>query len=819
MKPNKIYCSVFFILIVITIFGQTSWERITPNPQERSINDIIKIPGTNKLIAVGEGSTVMTSETEGVSWDIYLNPAGEDNRYICKGVYFINENTGFINGGYETILKTIDGGNNWYIVHDFSSGFQKTINEIEFISETKGFAIAENGQLIKSTDTGETWGLIESGTSFDLNVIEFADPENGFIFSEGDEYLKTVDGGETWSVETLQSPISGSYVKDVYFIDPSTGIAIGSKYIEGSLQGFIYKTNDGGNTWTEVLHDENGWYWPSAIDFVNNNKGMVSCNTIMYGCINYVTDDAGDTWVETPMFYYSIDPCRALYYDEEKAIIAGNWGMIAYSENEGETWGFHSNRTFYGEIFDAQFINGEIGFASAINGAGGASIYNIYKTFDGGENWFPIISTFSQPAFYFIDEDKGFVVSNEIGFSFYKTTNGGQEWTLIEFPEFDLEPLCIRFYDEQHGLVCGNHTLLKTSDGGITWSEINTGTNSFNDIEYKNGDDVFICGNSYLLKSLDGGETWEEHPFGSNIHASDIYFKNSNTAYITGMDTILISEDGGETWEGTSLDNENTIFFQSIHFPSEDVGYAVGHGQFESIVKTTNGGESWNTINSKTTSGLNAVYFKNEDNGLAFGENGIVLKTGGTLQLNPPVNFTLGFGYECPNTIFYLDWEEPDLNNTPDLAGFNIYRNDTLLLVTGPNIFNYNETLNPFSGWEEPICYYVTAVYENPIGESVSTEELCGGWLTGFGQSLSYEINLDCYPNPFYSSTQILFSNLKQKGKILIFDQTGKQIQTYPINQNMEVLEITGKHLKPGIYFYYLKTDEGISETKKMIKL
>jgi len=56
-------------------------------------------------------------------------------------------------------------------------------------------------------------------------------------------------------------------------------------------------------------------------------------------------------------------------------------------------------------------------------------------------------------------------------------------------------------------------------------------------------------------------------------------------------------------------------------------GYAVGHGQFESIVKTTNGGETWNTINSKTTSGLNAVYFSDENSGLVFGENGIVLKT------------------------------------------------------------------------------------------------------------------------------------------------------------------------------------------------
>ncbi|RLD57689.1 MAG: hypothetical protein DRJ05_09275, partial [Bacteroidetes bacterium] len=339
MKFNKFYLIPFFVLFTSTIIGQAPWERVTPSPQEHSINDICKIPGTDKLIAVGEGSTVMISENDGVNWDIYLNPTGEDNGYNCKGVHFINENTGFIYGGKETILKTMDGGKNWVLTFNGNSNASwEYINEIEFVNETTGFAITNDGQILKSTDTGESWENIESGASFDLNVLEFADTENGLIFSYGDEYLKTTDGGESWSIENLPASISGLYFKDVYFTSSSSGIAIGSKYIQESTEGFIYKTDDGGITWTEVFHDENGWYWPVAIDFANENQGMVSCNTIMYGCINYVTYNGGDTWEETPMFWFSIDPCRALHYEEDKAIIAGNMGMIAYSENDGENW-------------------------------------------------------------------------------------------------------------------------------------------------------------------------------------------------------------------------------------------------------------------------------------------------------------------------------------------------------------------------------------------------------------------------------------------------------------------------------------------------
>jgi hypothetical protein len=74
-------------------------------------------------------------------------------------------------------------------------------------------------------------------------------------------------------------------------------------------------------------------------------------------------------------------------------------------------------------------------------------------------------------------------------------------------------------------------------------------------------------------------------------------------------------------------------------------------------------------------------------------------------------------------------------------------------------------------------------------------------------------------PNPFKGNTIIMFElHHGNKAELTIFDQTGKQIQSYPINKNMEALEIQGEELKPGIYFYQLKTDDGISETKKMIK-
>jgi len=152
----------------------------------------------------------------------------------------------------------------------------------------------------------------------------------------------------------------------------------------------------------------------------------------------------------------------------------------------------------------------------------------------------------------------------------------------------------------------------------------------------------------------------------------------------------------------------------------------VGDGPFETIVKTIDGGDTWFTINSGTTSGLNAVYFSDDYNGLIAGHGGVVLKT-------------------------------------------------------------------------------------------------TSGGITGFEESKLVSPNslLEIYPNPFTRKVSI---NLNPSGnwsigQITLFDQNGKLIQNDIVNKSSEKLTISTDHLQPGVYFFQLKTSNGISETRKMIKL
>ena len=170
-------------------------------------------------------------------------------------------------------------------------------------------------------------------------------------------------------------------------------------------------------------------------------------------------------------------------------------------------------------------------------------------------------------------------------------------------------------------------------------------------------------------------------------------------------------------------------------------------------------------------------------------------------------------------TQFILTWEAPDSTNNAELIGFNVYRNDSLLITLDPTTFTYNETLNYWPGFAE-MCYAVSAVYINPAGESNITEIQCFGWLTGENEMVPGLFNFYAIPIPFDNQVTFhfkLFEN--ESAEITILDITGKPLQRYSIETQADRLRISTDNLKPGIYFYQLKTASGVTDTKKMIKL
>ncbi|MGB5288100.1 MAG: T9SS type A sorting domain-containing protein, partial [Ignavibacteriaceae bacterium] len=133
----------------------------------------------------------------GVNWNFipfYLN----NNEGRATGVDFTDVNTGYVSAGrfdlYGAIAKTIDGGQTWV-----ATTFPDVLWDIDFpISSASqvGYAVGSEGTILKTYDAGGNWQQQQSGTILKLNKAHFLDLDFGFAVGENGLILRTTTGGE-----------------------------------------------------------------------------------------------------------------------------------------------------------------------------------------------------------------------------------------------------------------------------------------------------------------------------------------------------------------------------------------------------------------------------------------------------------------------------------------------------------------------------------------------------------------------------------------------------------------------------------------------
>ncbi|MEO8210003.1 MAG: T9SS type A sorting domain-containing protein [bacterium] len=145
----------------------------------------------------------------------------------------------------------------------------------------------------------------------------------------------------------------------------------------------------------------------------------------------------------------------------------------------------------------------------------------------------------------FINPNTGYITTGYIptlGYDFYKTTNGGFDWTYINSTNASK----LYFYDEYFGFKLSNRMIYKTTDGGISWI-VSDPVNYFNDFYFFNKDIGYVCGsNGIIKKTVDGGTNWIIQTTPITINLNAISFYNSDFGVAVGdSGKILITTIGG----------------------------------------------------------------------------------------------------------------------------------------------------------------------------------------------------------------------------------------------------------------------------------
>ena len=248
-----------------------------------------------------------------------------------------------------------------------------------------------------------------------------------------------------------------------------------------------------------------------------------------------------------------------------------------------------------------------------------------------------------------------------------KTTDGGLNWTVFnKGPEYYLYSVC--FTDENTGYAAGSNfdgcTILKTVDAGASWNSVYGGTGGgFTSIcfpDFNTGYAMDRIGD--IVKTTDGGLTWTRHPIVPVLpYLNSVFFTSVNTGYVAGYNgrgVIIKTINGGETWDTLSCAVKTSL--TSVFFTDSTTGYVVGGNG--TILKTINAGVTW----AMDTTGLGnlgvwddfqSIFFTDANTGYVAGPNygnnsGKILKTvnAGTTWAVIPTGITSGF-----NAVFFPD--------------------------------------------------------------------------------------------------------------------------------------------------------------------
>jgi photosystem II stability/assembly factor-like uncharacterized protein len=292
-----------------------------------------------------------------VGW--FAQTAPNDESYF--GLHVFDANTAVAVGSNGFIIRTTDGGDTWNVV---TSGSTDRLHRVSFAGNT-GWAVGLNSAILKTTDAGLTWTPQDAGVTTHFRYVHCVDENTVWLASSPwgtpnmDGYvMKTTNGGDSWEVKLTQPS------NVVCFVDADSGCA-------GSSGG-VYRSTDGGDNWQFV--DMGAPRAISQIVFVDSLTGWAVCQEGFMA----KTTDCGRTWAQqqygtdrtvNDMFF--LDPDRGWY-------ITGDPATIAATVDGGVTWTFQTCPTTTA-VREVMFADENVGWIVGYYGT-------VLRTVTGGRN-------------------------------------------------------------------------------------------------------------------------------------------------------------------------------------------------------------------------------------------------------------------------------------------------------------------------------------------------------------------------------------------------------------------------------------------------
>ena len=560
-------------------------------------------------------------------------PQGNTLRYVK----YWDANNWYAAGYVGTFMKTTNAGASWTFANNAmgpfgTSGQKNWIYGAYFFNMSTGIvlgqgnAIGTNG-IWRTTNAGTTWDTTNV-VPFNTGTFYFASFVNnnlGYVGGTAAPYVyRTTDGGKSWT--GLTSPTVTAY--DIYASD-SLNIII------SNASGNVRKSTDGGATWTTILTGTAVSLF--KMTFANANTGFTAGGTVAATMFKYTTN-AGLTWT-TPT--NTGLPASTMYDIDVKSVSTTPASLKLDEGFEGATFPPTGWSTIH-VLGTTNWVS-----STSVFHSGAKSAFITYET-AGAENW--------------LVTKKIMGVSASDSLVFW--------WKNAFSAAYPPDSLIIRLSttDSLQASFTNVVARIDASATPYTWTRFAysigaySGQNVFIAFQQKNTDGnggylddvqilplpaptlnatVYLTGNtSFIYKTTNTGATWDTvgflsptQPWTSTFYATDLTPYGGDTLLTVGAFGFVNRRAGNNLSTYTNVQRPATT---NDVWASSSTGTVIAVGApsiagttFDQIIRSTNGGTAWALVPYSTTSktAFNCIQMIDNNTGYACGTLGAVYRT------------------------------------------------------------------------------------------------------------------------------------------------------------------------------------------------
>lgn len=505
-------------------------------------------------------------------------------------LHMVNDAVGFaVDRPMGAILRTYDGGVHW----------ERMVNNLtnnpigmHVWDDQRAIVVGESGSVYRTTDAFTTITGTSNVLYGHFNCVFFVNDTLGWAGTGAGRVYRSTDAGANWTLMNSGLGTSND-IHAIQFLDTQTG------YLTCAGGGTIRKSTDGGLTWQESWGGANTTFLD--LHFFDELTG------VCVGLANIVvrTTDGGLSWDSIPSNTTYI--MNSLAAQGDVLVACGWWGRTIRSTDAGLTWTeIQAGNTEHRSI--SLLPSGQ-----AVMGTDG----RILGSQDLGLTWSILnLGTYHTRLnkVSFMDADTGVAVGwlTTGGFEsgLLRTTDGGKTWT-----NAGTGGLGVHVNPAGQGcLGGGSGAFARTADGFGTRTPV-TGPNVAIRCTWSfDANTHIVAGGAVqggIYRTNNAGTSWTRVLDVGNITISDLWFVNELQGYAVGeYGDNYRTIDGGLTWEPLpAISGSHTVFFLN-----EQLGWTRNY-------RTTDGGDTW-TLMSGTPQQTMSIFFTDADTGYAVGYTG-----------------------------------------------------------------------------------------------------------------------------------------------------------------------------------------------------